>query len=73
MWTEEEEIAILKDKITKIKCETFDTMRSFIHMSEVELYHCGYKTREIAIVTNLQYGVIKIEKLNKEFAKKFPD
>ena len=62
-----------KIKRSNIQNKTFNAIRNALRMNESDLRNSGFKTIESAAIGHYKYAANEIEKLEKEFFKKYPD
>ena len=71
----EEKQAALKlgADIADIKVRAFNMMREFNRMDATALSHTGHKTKEAAWAYTLNNALKDIDRLDREFLRRFPD
>lgn len=72
MTTAQHDLDVLKDRLNKIKVDTFDSLRYFIDADGNMLRNSGYKTREQALTTIIRRRMNEIETLIRAYEKKWP-
>ena len=74
MRSAEQDVAesLLKKQINDIKDSMYHQLRDTIHPS-FDPYICGYKTADHARLVITQQTMKQVEKLLREFERKFPD
>lgn len=73
MATQQEDLDTLKKKRADIVQSNFELMSMYLHMSPVELSHCGHKTVGSALEYSMRATVKEISKETAVFLKKWPD
>lgn len=70
---EAEAVATMVAKIAERKIAAYDFMRSLWTWDPATIHHTGYKTREEGIVATFKRAEQEIDKIQREFIRKFPD
>lgn len=67
------DLETLNAECDKIRKSAFNAMRNSLRMTESELRNTGYKSANDAAIGHFKFAEQKIEKLTKDFLKKYPD
>jgi len=72
---ESKDLEVLKAKQVDRKLSTYDYMRAILRYNETDLKHSGYSGKTIAqaLESVMRNAEKDIEKLHKEYIKKYPD
>lgn len=57
----------------KLRADGFKELVYISRLTPEELTHTGHKTLESALLSQIKYNLKQLEKLEKEFLKKYPD
>lgn len=63
----------MKDKVNEIKVNRMEYAISVLRYTDTDLKHSGYKTVEQALKSIVESTKRDIDKLNKNYIRKYPD
>ena len=70
---EQKDLDKLKEESNKIRQTAFSAMRDALRYDAEMLKAVGHKTNEGAAISHFKYAQQQIDKLTKEYLKKYPD
>lgn len=70
---EKQHLDTLTKELNDLRKSFFAQARNLDRMKDSELSNTGHKTKDAAIAWTFRYFQKKIEKLNADFIKQFPD
>jgi hypothetical protein len=70
---EKEDLRMMKERVAQLKIEHFDYIDMLMRTPENELKSSGYKTYDQALRLNYVRTKQAIDKVMKEFLRKYPD
>lgn len=71
--TEFKDLEEMKSKVSELKVSRMDYLISMLRYSPDDFKHSGYKNLEDATVKILNTTKSEIEKINRDYIKKYPD
>lgn len=70
---EKQDLEIFNSVCDGIRRVAFFSMKHALRMTNLQLVHSGFRTRESAAIAHFRYAQGQIDKLIKEFISKYPN